>query len=160
MPSGRRSKLTPLIQAEIIKRISVGNYADVAAVAAGVKRSTLYGWLARGRKQKRGLYREFVAARARGEAEAEVQAIAIVRQAMKGGQVVERLTRTKRDGSVEITEKLSRAEWAAAKWYAERRHADRWGRKETEEIAKLARQIAQLRRAIHTQASRAPSGAG
>jgi hypothetical protein len=150
MPRGRPTKLTAQIQAEIVKRIAVGNHADVAAVAAGVSRSTFYSWQKLGRKRKTGRHREFVLAITRAESEAEVQAIAIVRQAMKGGQVVERHTRTKRDGSVEITEKLARAEWTAARWFAERRHAERWGRKETEEIAKLARQIAQLRRVIYS----------
>ncbi len=151
MSRGRPSILTEQLQAEIVKRISVGNYAVVAAIAAGVQRSTFYAWIARGRKQKRGRYRSFLLAVRRAESEAEVQAVAIIRQAMKGGQVLERVQRTKRDGSDEKHEKFSKAEWLAAKWFAERRHAGRWGRKETEEIAKLAREIAQLRRLIHSK---------
>ncbi len=149
---GRPSKLTPEIQAEIVKRVAVGSYADVAAVAAGIRRSTFLAWLRRGRKQKQGRYRDFLVAIARAEAEGEVQALALIRQAMQGGQVLQRVTRRKRDGAEEVMEKLARANWAAARWFAERRHPVRWGRKETEVLAKLIREVTQLRRLIPNQA--------
>ena len=151
MSRDRPSTLTEQLQAEIIKRIAVGSYADVAAVAAGVPRSTFYAWMARGRKAKRGRYRAFLHAVRRAEAEAEVQAIAIIRQAMKGGQVLERLKRSQRDGGKGEQEKLSKAEWLAAKWFLERRHASRWARKETEVIAQFARELAKLRRLLHAK---------
>ena len=77
-----------------------------------------------------------------------MQDLAIIRQAMLGGQVLERVTRTKRDGTEEVVEKFARADWTAAAWHAERKHAERWGKKESEKIAALAREIAVLRREL------------
>ncbi|HLN31693.1 MAG TPA: hypothetical protein VK395_28390 [Gemmataceae bacterium] len=145
---GRRTKLTPQLLAEITKRIAAGNDPAVAAQSAGIANSTFYRWLARGRRARRGQFRAFYEAIRKAESDAEVQDLAIIRQAMLGGQVLERVTRTKRDGTKEVVEKFARADWTAAAWHAERKHAERWGKKESEKIAALAREIAVLRREL------------
>ena len=63
-------------------------------------------WMKRGEKAKSGIYREFYEALKRAEADAEVHAVAVVRKAMTKG-------------------------WRAAFQYLERRHPDRWRRRES-----------------------------
>jgi transposase len=142
--NGRISRLTPELQAEIVRRVAAGNYPAVAAVSAGISASTFYAWMARGKKERSGPFRDFLRAVRKAESDAEVQNIAIIRQVMKGGAVTERKTITRKDGSTETVEKFARADWAAAMTHAERRWPDRWGKKESEELAKLRAQMNEL----------------
>lgn len=48
---GQPTKLTPERAQTIITLIENGNYKNVAAAAAGIEESTLYNWLARGRRE-------------------------------------------------------------------------------------------------------------
>lgn len=65
----------------------------------------------------------------RALAEAEMADVAVLAQAAKGGAVIARTTRTRADGSVVSTERLSEPQWTAAAWRLERKHPDRWGRR-------------------------------
>lgn len=58
-PVGRPSKLDPATQGKLVQLIQGGMFAQDAAAAVGVGVSTFYAWLEKGRKQKRGEYREF-----------------------------------------------------------------------------------------------------
>ena len=49
---GRPSKLTPEVQEKIVTAIRAGNYAQVAAVYAGIGERTFYRWMERGEKSK------------------------------------------------------------------------------------------------------------
>jgi transposase-like protein len=48
--TGRHCKLTPELQADIVRRVAAGNYPAVAAKSAGIARTTFYRWMAEARK--------------------------------------------------------------------------------------------------------------
>src|SRR5262245_23417826 len=104
----RPTKLTPELREQIVQALRAGNYAEAACQAAGISASTYYRWMARG-EQEPGVYREFRVAVLQAEAVAEVHAVAIVRRAM--GE-----------------------DWRAALAYLERRHPNRWRRRQTTEL--------------------------
>ena len=106
---GRRTKLTPETQEKIITAIRAGNYANVAAQYAGIHESTFYDWIVRGEAAKGGIYAEFAEAVKKAEADAEARHVLNITNA-------------------------SKKEWTASAWYLERKHSDRWGRKERREI--------------------------
>ena len=101
---GRPTKLTPEVQARIVKAIAAGNYPEIAAESEGVGKTAYYGWMERGRKGE-SPYAEFAEAVTRARARAERKMVRIVRTAA-------------------ITEPQS------AQWYLERSAADRWGRRD------------------------------
>ena len=74
MPS---SKLTPEVTDQIARLIRVGNTVEVAAVAAGISRSTYFAWMDRGTKAGKAdePYREF--REAVGQARAEAEAVLV-----------------------------------------------------------------------------------
>lgn len=100
----RRTKLTPALQKRITDSIRAGNYAFVAAQQAGIHEATYHAWRARGRKEGKGIYREFDEAVEMAEAEAEAVAVMYVRRAMGES-------------------------WQAAMTYLERKFPDRWGKR-------------------------------
>jgi hypothetical protein len=101
----RPSKLTPEITERICMAIRAGNYAKVAAAMAGIGETTYYKWLEMAElPNAKKEYKEFRESIERAEAEAEVVAIARIRQAADNG------------------------DWKAAGWYLERKHGERWGR--------------------------------
>lgn len=101
----RPSKLTPEITERICMAIRAGNYAKVAAAMAGISETTYYKWLEMAElPNAKKEYKEFRESIERAEAEAEVVAIARIRQAADNG------------------------DWKAAGWYLERKHGERWGR--------------------------------
>jgi hypothetical protein len=110
----RRTSLTPTVAATIIDCVRAGNYANVAAAAAGIHRATYFAWMNRGESASDALsggdtvddveliYAEFHDRVRQAEAEAEMTAVASVREA-KGG-------------------------WQAHMTYLERRFPVRWRR--------------------------------
>jgi len=102
---GRPTKLTKEVTNRICLAIRAGNYAKVAAAMAGVSETTYYKWLDLSDKPNaKKEYKEFRESIEQAEAEAEVAAIARIRQAADNG------------------------DWKAAGWYLERKHGERWGR--------------------------------
>ena len=59
-PVGRPSKLDPGTREKLEALIRGGALAQDAAAAVGIGKSTFYTWLAKGRAQRKGQYREFV----------------------------------------------------------------------------------------------------
>ncbi len=110
--AGRPTKLTPELAKTIVEAIRGGNYAQVAAATAGIGEETFYTWLARGKDEPEGIYREFREAvlTASGEAEQE------------------KLERLQREALAED------GDWKAAAWWLERRFPKRWGRQQRLEI--------------------------
>ena len=116
---GRPTKLTPDIQESVCTAIRAGNYIEPSAIRAGIAKETLYNWLRRAgreldksRKDKRyripakeRKYIEFLHAVKEAEAEAEARDVAII-------------------------SKAALTQWQAAAWRLERKHYDRWGRKQ------------------------------
>ena len=107
MPRGRKPKLTPEVQKIIVDAIAGGNYNDIAADYAGVGRTTFYRWMEKGEEAASGIYRDFWDAVKKASAQAEVRNV----------------TAIERDPS-----------WQAKAWWLERKHNDRWGRKERHEL--------------------------
>ena len=104
----RPTKLTEEVTERILSAIRAGNYPAVAARAAGIAESTFYRWMEQGRAAERGAHRAFYEAVKDAEAEGEAHAVAILRREMKG-------------------------DWRAAVALLERRHPERWRRRERRE---------------------------
>jgi hypothetical protein len=80
----RPSKLSKARAERIIAATRAGAPRHVAAQAAGIARSTLQSWIAKGEAGGPKTYRDFAADLRRAEADAEIFAVGIVRQAMRG----------------------------------------------------------------------------
>lgn len=119
---GRKTKLTPERQDKIVQLIRAGNFANQAALAGGISEATYYNWLkqgeiARSRKERgerltasQRSFLNFLEAIKGAEAEAEARNVALIQQAAQSGT------------------------WQAAAWFLERKHATRWGRKDTTKL--------------------------
>jgi transposase len=103
--AGAKTKLTPEVKDKIVTAIRIGSYDYVAAKMAGISRSTFYEWQDRGSKEKKGIYSEFLDALKKAEAEAEIAAVNDIRKA-------------------------GETNWQARAWWLERRHGDRWSRRD------------------------------
>jgi hypothetical protein len=103
--TGRPEKLSAAVQARIVDAISAGASREKAAQAAGVSRSTLQSWLARGQEPKAPVpFQKFVEAFREAEVAAYLASIESIRQA------------------------ADRGEWRAAAFMLERRHRDEFAR--------------------------------
>jgi hypothetical protein len=108
----RPTKLTKAIADQIVAAIRCGNYAATAARSAGIGERTYYTWLKRGESVAKAdaPFRQFRQAIKKAEGEAEVHAVALVRQAMPD-------------------------DWKAAMTWLERRFPERWRRREAVEVS-------------------------
>ena len=100
----RNTKLTPETQNKIVQAIRIGATYKHAADYAGISEASLYGWLAREKKETKGIYFEFLDAVKRAGGEATVGWLAKIEKAATEGS------------------------WQAAAWKLERRHPDDYGR--------------------------------
>jgi len=101
----RPTKLTQELIDRICLAIRAGNYAKIAAAMAGISEATYYSWLDQAKKPDASLeLLEFLESIERAEAEAEITAVARIKQASDNGT------------------------WQAASWLLERKHGERWGR--------------------------------
>jgi alpha-galactosidase/6-phospho-beta-glucosidase family protein len=82
-----------------------GHYREVACKLAGIDRKTLLNWLKRGAREQSGLYRELFEAVERAEAKAEEFHLKNINDA-------------------------SKKNWYASAWYLERKHPERWAKRE------------------------------
>ena len=133
---GRPTKLTPELQTNICQYIADGNYISTACQAVGITPQCLFDWQERAEKEAEnggGIYFDLIQAMKVAEAKQEAKiAERLVGAAMPGER--KRVVRTDADGNktIEITE--TGGEWLAAATYLERRHPDRWGRRERHDI--------------------------
>jgi len=107
---GRPTKLTPELQDKICSYIAAGNYLVTACQAVGVSYDAFNDWTNRAKAQEGnggGIYCQFLHAVKKAEAIAEMEMTSIARQAAS----------QKKDGYLAIT-------------VNERRHPERWGRKD------------------------------
>lgn len=85
--------------------IRAGNYTKIACALAGIAESTYYNWMEQAQQpDAEPELLEFLESVERAEAEAEIAAVARIRQAADNGT------------------------WQAASWLLERKHGERWGR--------------------------------
>ena len=94
---GRPSKFTPSAKKRAIEATLIGATRDIAAQYAGVQTATLYGWLARGRREIDTEYSKFFDDMKMAESQCAVKCLALVQQA-------------------------ATTNWHAAAWFLERRH--------------------------------------
>lgn len=138
--AGRPSKLTPHVQAEILKVLTTGCARETAAASVGVWGCTLREWLRRGARARQlgrpkpseAKYLAFLQAVEEVEAQQEVRDVAIVRKAGEDVFTDVTIETTLPDGSVEkrTEKKLVRGgDYRAKTWYLERRGSRRWGYK-------------------------------
>src|SRR4051812_33024674 len=103
--SGRPEKLTAAVQAAIVDAVRAGSRREAAAQAAGIAKSTLQGWLARGEAAGAPVrFQNFAAAVRQADAAWEVAAVEGIGRAAANG------------------------DWRAQAWLLERRRPERWGR--------------------------------
>ncbi|NHQ60586.1 hypothetical protein G9409_08295 [Chlorobium sp. BLA1] len=99
----------PKITAEkiecIVDVLGAGHYREVACKLAGIDRKTLTNWLKRGEREQSGLYRELYTGVMQAEAKAEVYHLKNI-------------------------ETASVKNWFASAWFLERKHPERWGKRE------------------------------
>lgn len=107
---GRPTKLNEQKQRRFVRLLEAGNYREIVCRACGIGTSTFYRWLERGEVEESGIYHDFRIAVERAEAEAEVEAVAILRSAMIDG------------------------DWRATLGFLERRYPARWRRQQTTEL--------------------------
>lgn len=130
MAGGRTTKLTPERQKRIVAAVSLGLARERAAILGGINELTLRRWLARGQREKTGIYCTFCTAIKEAEIEAEARAISQIQAAASGksNRKVER--KFDAEGNV-ISEKetfFGAQQWTAAAWLAERMSPQRWAR--------------------------------
>jgi transposase len=101
--SGRHSKLTPEVQAEIVARIKTAATYDAACQACGINYMTFNNWMSRGEKAKSGIYFEFFEAVKRAEGICKANMAAVIARAANEG------------------------DWRAAEAYLKRRDRANWG---------------------------------
>jgi len=105
--TGRRSKCTTAIIKRISAAIEAGNYANVAAEAAGISEHTYYNWLKKGGKAKNGIFFQFFQTIKKAEATAEQDAL-------------KNLLAAAREENA----------WTGYAWYLERKFPARWAKRE------------------------------
>jgi hypothetical protein len=106
-PPGRPSKLSKELVDNLLNFIKAGAFVETAVKAAGIHKDTLYYWLERGKREKKGPYREFSDAYEKACAEFEIGGILKIRAAAKDPKA-----------------------WFAMAWLLERRFPGRWARPE------------------------------
>lgn len=102
--AGRKTKLTPEVQAKVVRAIKAGNYAEVAARHAGIDIATYMRWKVKG-EEGREPYRAFREAIHDAEAYAQQRAVGVISRAMS-------------------------KDWKAAAWYLERKFTAQWSKYE------------------------------
>lgn len=105
---GRRPKLTPEVCWAICEALSQGAPLRTAAAAAGIGKATLHRWLARGRAETEGPYRDFRDRVREVSMLVHVHAVASIRASKS---------------------------WRAHAWFLERRYPRTWGRRRLELVA-------------------------
>lgn len=118
--TGRPSLLKPELQDKIVELIRLGNYAEDAAGACGISRTTFFIWMARGKQEAERLkmipnaepkpnetpYLDFMNAVEKARDEATTRNVAIIQKSAAQGT------------------------WQAAAWWLERTRQSTFGRKE------------------------------
>lgn len=105
-----KTKLTPQLQEQIGKNITLGMPLKFAAEAAGITEVTFYNWLKRGENESKGKFFEFAEHIKACKAKAVQLHLKLI-------------TKAATDGS-----------WQASAWILERRHPEEFGRKDRLEL--------------------------
>ena len=98
-----KTKLTKKLIETIAEYIEKGATVEATCKIVGIHKSTYYDWLSKAEEGKKGLISDFSDAIKKAEGEAEYKAIASI---------------------------FESDNWQAKAWYLERKHYDRWGKKD------------------------------
>ena len=109
--TGRPTKLTPQVQADIVEALEHGLHQESACARVGIHRDTFYEWMRRGREETEGIYANFADAVEKARARPEAEALEAINVAW-------------RDGT-----------WQAAAWFLERSHPHKYGRINRTEVS-------------------------
>ena len=112
--AGRPSKLTPERAQAIALAVSEGHYLQHAAAAAGVARSSVHNWLARGRKARERLG-------GGGEPQPDEEPYLDLLEALEGAEKC-----AAELGIAPIRDAMADGDWRAGAWYLERRFPGHW----------------------------------
>lgn len=104
MARGRPTKLTPEVEDQLVRAISMGAYIETAAAFVGISKVTFYDWMRRGARAKSGKYKAFSERIKKAMAESEMRSIMAIQRA----------------GDIN---------WQAHAWYLERKFPERWGKR-------------------------------
>jgi hypothetical protein len=85
-------------------------------------------------KEQEQAFATFADSVKKATAEAELGLLGVVTRSAKGSHVVARSVVDNPDGTTTTSEKFSRPEWQAAAWCLERRHPEKWGRRQVEMV--------------------------
>ncbi len=99
---------TPELQDKLVNSIRAGNYAEVAARAAGISKDTFYKWLLRG-----------------GKGEEPFKSLA---------DAIETATAESEQADVAQMFHHGKKSWQATAWRLERKNPKKWGRKDSLEL--------------------------
>lgn len=136
---GRPPELTPEVQAKIVKAITAGAPRRIAAISSGIGEKTLYTWLSRGKRDRKGKYRQFRQAVEAAEADCISRYVAVIKDAAGPRKVrTTKVIRTPEGDRTEVIEK-DEIDWGAAAWFLERR---------TDEFADHRREVKELRKQV------------
>ena len=103
-------KFTPRRKSAILRKMREGHYAKTAAETSGITEQTLYNWLKKGEEPDRHPeHAAFLEAYRKAEAAAEEKAIKAIQAAFP-------------------------EDWRAAMTYLERRHPERWARRQNVDV--------------------------
>jgi hypothetical protein len=111
------AKFTSRRKSAILRKMREGNYAKTAAETSGISEQALYGWLRKGEDPDQ--YPEhaaFLEAYRKAEATAEERAIKAIQDAYPN-------------------------DWRAAMTYLERRHPERWARRQSVDVTSTGEPI-------------------
>ena len=130
----RKSKLTPELIEKLSSYIAQGNYFITACNACGISDRAGYNWINKGLEDmENGEESHFVLllqSLKRAEAEAETRRVARIEEAGIGGGLSKRRVTTFKDGTETVEETYAQPQWLADMTHLERRHPERWGRKD------------------------------
>lgn len=84
------SQFVPENRAAVVARLELGQALDDAAEAAGLKSATVRGWIARGRREEEGEYREFAEAVTTARSETQIEAMTPEEHRIKVSEVARR----------------------------------------------------------------------
>jgi hypothetical protein len=137
--AGRPTNLTPEVHTAFVEAIKRCWYIETACALVGVGRSTVYGWMRRGRKETEGPFAEFLDDVKKAAAEQEADCLDGIRLA-------------------------GADHWQARAWLLERRYPDRWSNRRDElkemhkQLAELLKEVDGLRNRVASHVASTPAG--
>jgi len=113
---GQPTKCTPQLIEKISSFVAKGNYILTSCQLCGINSKSYYNWIAKAEEayeqgENDSIYLQFFYSIKRAEAKAESELVGIVRETA-----------------------IDKKEWLPAMTFLERRHPDRWGRKDRNQV--------------------------